>query len=323
MAATVSQNSKGAVPEALRNGGIGIADMAFPDMAGTFSGREITAEDMEIVRWARAAYPGLSRHELAGTVCELIGWVTPAGVAKTPQCMAFFAKMEADGKLDLPVLKARKPALPRGQPANSTAPAPEITKCGSIELCIARPGADLRKWRGYISNFHRLGDKMVFGSRLHYFIRSDGVDLGCLQFSAAAWSLDPRDRWIGWSADDRKARLFLVANNSRFLILPNVRIKNLASRALSLAVRQLPGDWERDFGYAPVLLETFVDTAYYKGVSYKASNWILLGHSKGRGRMDSRHDSRLSPKAVFVYPLRPDFADVLKGVKSHKTTPLL
>jgi len=137
-------------------------------------------------------------------------------------------------------------------------------------------------------------------------------------FSAASWALEDRDKWIGWSEADRNARLFLVVNNSRFLILPNVRIKNLASRALSLAARQIKYDWKREFDYSPVLLETFVDLSRYTGVSYRAANWVLLGRTKGRGRNDRRHDSRLSVKAIFAYPLRPDFADVLKGAKPFK-----
>ena len=294
-------------------------------MAEVFSGRTITDEDLELIRWARVAYPNLSRHELAGTVCEFIGWVTPAGDAKVPQCIAFFAKMEAEGKLDLPAMNTRKSPLRKEQPDNPAtcgAAVPKVTECDGVELYIAKPGTDMKKWRGYVNAYHMLGDKNVFGSRIYYFIRSGGQDLGCMLFSAASWALEERDRWIGWSADDRKERLFLVSNNARFLIFPNVRVKNLASRALSLAARQLPGDWAREFGYSPVLLETFVDTAHYAGTSYKAANWVLLGHTKGRGRMDRHHKAGLSRKAIFAYPLRPDFADILKGVKELKINPV-
>ena len=288
-------------------------------MKMVFSGRVITTDDMELMKWAYSTYPRLSRYELAGTVCELIGWVTPAGTAKIPQCMAFFAKMEAEGMLELPALRPRitmktKDELPSGCSVLSE----EITDCGDITLDIARPGADMKRWRGYMNAFHSLGDKTVFGSRIHYFIRSGGCDLGCLLFSAASWALEARDRWIGWSVEERKARLFLIANNSRFLIFPNVRIKNLASRALSMAAKQICFDWINDFGYAPVLLETFVDTAFYSGISYKASNWRLLGYTKGRGRMDQHHKSNLSVKTIFVYPLRRDFAKVLKGTKPYQ-----
>ena len=292
------------------------------DMAEVFSGRIISDEDLELIRWARGTYPNLSRYELAGTVCEFIGWVTPAGDAKVPQCIAFFTKMEAEGKLELPAMKTRAPRKGSSPgPVTHGAPMPEITGCAGIELCIAKPGADMQKWRGYVNAYHMLGDKNVFGSRIYYFIRSGGQELGCMLFSAASWALEDRDKWIGWSDADRKERLFLVANNSRFLIFPNVRVRNLASRALSLAARQLPADWAREYGYSPVLLETFVNTDFHAGTSYKAANWVLLGHTKGRGRMDRRHRAGLSQKAIFAYPLRPDFADILKGIKEFKINP--
>jgi hypothetical protein len=286
-------------------------------MAELYSGREITDGDMDLIKWARSAYPNLSRSELAGTVCELIGWVTPAGGAKIQQCMDLFAKMEAEGKLDLPVIRSRKAVKQSTPHLISDTNMPEIINCGEIELSIARAGEEQRRWRTYVNSFHYLGDKTVFGSRIYYFIRSEGRDLGCLLFSAASWALADRDKWIGWTAEDRKARLFLVINNARFLILPFVRIKNLASRALSLAAKQIQSDWKREFAYSPVLLETFVDERY-AGTSYTAANWTLLGHTKGRGRMDRHHNSHLSTKAIFVYPLRSDFIEVLKGDKPYK-----
>jgi len=200
------------------------------NIIGEFSGRKITTDDVELIKWARETHPSLSRHELAGTVFELISWVNPAGGAKLPQCMAFFAQMEAAGILELPAIRAKRSATKKEKPPviPSSADFPqEITKIGDIELYLARPGIAMQKWRNYINAFHRLGDKMVFGSCLHYFICSDGCDLGCLQFSAASWALEPRDKWIGWSVEDRKSRLFLVVNNSRFLILPYVHKSRL------------------------------------------------------------------------------------------------
>jgi len=147
-------------------------------MAEVFSGRIITDGDMELIRWAREAYPNLSRYELAGTVCELIGWLTPAGGAKVPQCIAFFAKMEAEGKLDLPVLKTRNPSIRKARPANSathSAHMPEITECAGIELCLARPGADMQKWRGRMDRHHKadLSKKAIYA----YPLRPDFADI--------------------------------------------------------------------------------------------------------------------------------------------------
>ncbi|AYO31265.1 DUF4338 domain-containing protein [Biomaibacter acetigenes] len=185
-----------------------------------------------------------------------------------------------------------------------------------VRLVIAKPGEDLKRWRAYINQYHILKDKQVFGSRLQYFVKSGDAELGCMQFSAAAWALEERDKWIGWTKEDKKVRLHLIINNSRFLIFPWVHIKNLASKALSLATKQIQEDFLREYCYAPVLLETFVDTEKYQGISYKASNWIYLGKTKGSGRTGK--EGTLSKKAIFVYPLQADFKECLKGEKPYK-----
>ena len=280
-------------------------------MNRVFFGRMITQEEIALMKWVCQTYPGLARSELAGTVCELIGWTTPSGEAKIPQCRACLATLDAEGVLDLPASKTRKAVTGRTPLEFHASPPEPVMACEDLELFIARPGASLRRWRAYMDRYHPLGGNQAFGSRLHYFIRSNGIDLGCLQFSASSWALASRDKWIGWSVEDRKTYLHLIVNNSRFLVLPNNHIRNFASRALALAARRIVRDWADAFNYSPVLLETFVDSRSYRGTCYKAANWIFLGHTQGRGRMDRFHDSRLSRKLVFVYPLRPDFRDVL------------
>jgi hypothetical protein len=163
-----------------------------------------------------------------------------------------------------------------------------------------------------------LGYKRAYGAQIRYFIRSGNDDLGCLQFSASAWALAPRDKWIGWLPQARKARLHLIVNNSRFLVLPWVQVKNMASRALSLVARRIESDWLHEYNYAPVLLETFVDSAYYKGTCYKASNWSYLGQTQGRGRYDRYHENQLTDKAIYVYPLHRRFRSILKGDEPYK-----
>ncbi len=287
-----------------------------------FSGRTFSPEDIEMIRWARKSYPNLGRYELAGTVCELIGWNTLSGKAKNMPCLDFLEKLEAEGVIQLPPLK-------RPFRKKSTAHIPNIAfntaeikgaaaEYEPIQLYAVKPGTELKRWRAYIDQYHILGDKRVFGSRIYYFVKSDETELGCMQFSASSWALEERDRWIGWTVDDRKARLHLVVNNSRFLIFPWVHVRNLASRALSIAAKQIREDWLREYCYAPVLLETFVDLQHFKGTSYKAANWICLGETKGRGRMDRHKEYALSRKAIFTYPLQDDFRAVLKGEKPCK-----
>jgi hypothetical protein len=291
------------------------------NLVRTFSGREITSEDINQIKWARKTYPNLSRTELAGTICHIIDWTTNSGRAKLIQCRALLEEMEKEGIIDLPPLQTemRKKIIAK-VPILNLKPEKDIKGTVKafepVKLIVANPGEELKRWRSYIKQYHILGDKWVFGCRLQYFIKSGDVELGCMQFSASAWSLEKRDKWIRWTKDDRKARLHLIVNNSRFLIFPWVHIKNLASKSLSLAVKQIQQDWLREYCYAPVLLETFVDTEKYQGISYKAANWIYLGNTKGAGRTGRKDD--LSRKAIFVYPLQDDFKACLRGEKPYK-----
>ena len=189
----------------------------------------------------------------------------------------------------------------------------EVRHCGKIELKIPESSADKNRWRTCMQRYHMLGHSEGYGARLKYFIQTEGKDIGCLQFTASAWALSARDKWIGWTEKDKKARLHLVINNSRFLVLPWVHVNNLGSRVLSLAAQQIQKDWLRVYYYVPVMLESFVDTAYYQGTSYKAANWVYLGHTQGRGRNDRYEERLLTKKAIYVYPLEKKFREILKG----------
>ena len=288
------------------------------------SGRNFTTEEIDLIKWTRKKYPQLSRKELAATVCEFLEWTTPAGRAKTPQCKYFLETLEEAGLIELPapVITSQRSTWNVKIPdftIDTTPITGELKDLEPIHLEIARAGIDLKRWRRYVNEYHMLGDKKVFGSRLAYFIKSNETILGCLQFSASSWALKSRDEWIGWAVEDRKQRLHLIVNNSRFLILPWVNVKNLASKVLSLAIKQLQVDWLRDYCYAPVLLETFVDISHFAGTCYKASNWVYLGETQGRGRMDREKEYGLSRKAIYMYPLQKDFKDCLKGIKPCKT----
>ena len=299
-------------------------EQVMDDTIRVFSGRTFSSEEIDLIKWTRKTYPKLSRKELAKTVCEFIGWTTPAGVPKRPQCVKFLEQLETEGILQLPPKKeTRKKDKTVKTPdldiaLTSKEILGEVRDFEPIQLSIVRPGKDMTRWRAYIERYHMLKYKSVFGSRLQYFVKSGDTELGCLQFSASSWALAERDKWIGWTVDDRKARLNLIVNNSRFLIFPWVHIRNLASKALSLASKQIQEDWLREYCYAPVLIETFVDLAHFKGTCYKAANWVYLGETKGRGRMDRNKEYKLSKKAIFMYPLQRDFKSYLKGEKPYK-----
>jgi len=289
-----------------------------------FFGRTFSSEDIELIRWTKNKYPKLSRVELAKTLCEFWNWTTPAGLPKRVQCVVFLEKLESEGVITLPPKRTKNASIPKIkiQEENNVHSYVELNgkvkDFDPIRLEIARPGSSLKKWKSYVEQYHMLGYKAVYGSRLHYFIKSGDIELGCMQFSASSWALKERENWIGWKVDDRKARLNLILNNSRYLIFPWVHIKNLASKSLSLAAKQIQEDWLREYCFAPVLLETFVDLDHFKGTCYKAANWKYLGETKGRGRMDRNNKHALSKKAIFMYPLQYDFKEILKGEKPFK-----
>ena len=169
-------------------------------------------------------------------------------------------------------------------------------------------------WNEYVHRYHVLGYKRPFGAHQRYFIvGGPGRRLGCLLFASSAWALTARDEWIGWTEADRAQRLNWVVTNTRFMIFPWVRVRNLASKALSLAASRIREDWQRRYGYGPVLLETFVEAERYRGTCYQAANWIRVGMTAGRGRMDRRDRRLLAPKWIFVYPLVPEFRSFLCG----------
>lgn len=162
-----------------------------------------------------------------------------------------------------------------------------------------------------IHRFHYLGYKRLAGAQLRYLLQAEAGLLGAVGFGASAWKVASRDRWIGWSDSQRKGCLHLVVNNLRFLILPWVQSKNLASWTLAACARRLRSDWQKRYGYSPVLLETFVERERFEGTCYKAANWVLLGATEGRGKLDRYCKKELPVKLVYVYPLEKNFRAVL------------
>jgi len=172
----------------------------------------------------------------------------------------------------------------------------------------------IRLWNEYVARYHPLGYKRPFGAHQRYFLVGRGERrLGGLLFAAAAWALAERDRWIGWSPQERAQRLNWVVGNTRFILFPWVRVKNLASKALSLAAERIGSDWQQRYGYAPVLLETFVEVGRYRGTCYRAANWMRLGVTRGEGRMGRHSPYRSVPREIYVYPLVADFRSFLQG----------
>jgi hypothetical protein len=289
-----------------------------------FSARDI-AEIKEVVDMCG----GISRTELANTVCELFDLKRANGKLKTVECKQFLEYLDAKGTIALPGLRKGRPAGRQAPIKRTERAAPEEIITGSaadfFPLLIRKVNTKEERslWYEYVDRYHYLGYRQPFGAQLRYFVESPnkGKILGCLQFSSPAWRMAARDSWIGWTDQQRKERLQRIINNSRFLIFPWVKVKNLASAVLSLALKVVPGDWEAAYARRPVLVETLVDRSRFTGTCYKAANWIYLGSTTGRGRMDRDHSRQgLAPKDVYVYPLTPRFREELyetgKGVST-------
>lgn len=275
----------------------------------SFCGRVLTASKLSLVRQIIADFPRLSQAELAYTICELLEWRRPNGKLKSPECVEWLQKLqERNGLPRLPALRVTKPrGAHRLQADPQSDPRPplrgRLADYQPLRLQLIEDLAGRRLFQQYIQRYHPLGYRVPYGAQLRYLVRAPSQEaLACLLFTSAAWRIAPRDSWIGWSDPARRANLPLLVNNGRFLILPWVEVPHLASHILALAARQLPTDWLAAYGVRPLLLETLVDRPY-TGTCYRAANWIVVGQTQGRGRMDRTHQAQGSCKDILLYPL--------------------
>jgi hypothetical protein len=278
--------------------------------AQRFCGREVAPEEVSLVQEVVTACGGISRKELAYTVCELLDWKRANGKLKERECRDFLESLEYQGVLKLPEKKLTGSGASRKCVATDGPGWPYSGLSGSVEMYTplsveqVKEPEQHRLFQELVSRYHYLGYAMPFGARLQYLVytRVPREVVGCVQFSSPAWRVKVRDQWIGWDDTSRGMRLQHVVNNSRFLIL--AQIKNLASNMLSAALLKLRADWEKHYGIAPWLVETMVDRKRYYGGCYRAANWIVLGETSGRGRMDHRQERHgADVKTVLVYPL--------------------
>jgi hypothetical protein len=276
-------------------------------------GRQITADEVEQIRATVELFSGLARKELAHTVCEHLGWRAATGQNKVTACLSLLERLEGRGLITLPPKCPARGGVRLGRPAltERTASAAEVVgdlaEVGRVWLGIAGPGEEEGLWNEYVDRYHYLGYRKPFGCPLRYFVESDRGVLGCVLLAGAAKAITVRDAWIGWTAGQRLRNLPWVVGNTRFLILPWVQVRHLASHVLGMVGRQVVGDWHRRWGYRPVLMETFVDPTRFRGTCYEAAGWLKLGLTSGRGLVGADRTYTTTPKLVFVRPLHRDF----------------
>jgi hypothetical protein len=269
-------------------------------------GREISEGIVDRIRCRVQGDPTLTRTGLSREVAAWLDWRDARGRVKEMSCRVALLKLARRGLIELPSARAVSFGPRAARSASPVAPTASIemtlTALGPIELVLVDGAEHSGAWRELMAH-HPLGAGPLCGAQLRYLVRSAAGYLGALSFSAAAWRLAARERFIGWDEATRRARLPQVVNNSRFLILPTVKVPNLASHVLSLAERRLAQDWQARYGVQPVLLETFVDSTLHAGTCYRAANWIEIGATRGRGRQDRARTARGSAKRIFVRPL--------------------
>ena len=276
-----------------------------------YCGRTFCVSEIDAIRKLIVDTPDANRSLLSRLVCEKLGWRRANGQLKDMSCRVAMLRMQDHGLIQLPAPQKRNG---NGQPyRRRTAQAqPEllptvvpVSELPDLHLeVVDRKTSHL--WNEFIDRYHYLGYYPLPGAQLRYFARSRDRILALLGFSAAAWKTAPRDHFIGWTLEQRQRNLHLVVDNSRFLILPWISSKNLASRLLAMATRRLSDNWQERYGYRPVLVETFVENRF-RGTCYKAANWIYLGETQGRGKLDVKHNARLPIKSIWVQPLLKNF----------------
>src|SRR4030042_18229 len=280
--------------------------------------REFSEEIIAKIERVINSNPELSLSKLSRLVCQWLDWKSLNGKLKEMSCRVALRKLEAAGHIKLPVSKKQIKRNDTSSRVRKTIK-PISIECGLKELgeieLVKITGKDKelsRKGREMMEERHYLGSGPLCGAQVRYLIKSVKYGyLGGLSFSGAAWRLRSRDEWIGWDDENRRKNLHLIVGNSRFLILPGVKVKNLASHVLSLSVKRLKPDWLEIYGYEPALVETFVEYGRFIGTSYRAANWKHIGKTKGRGRQDSRHKSPVAVKDIYVYELSRNSKEIL------------
>lgn len=275
-----------------------------------YCGRTFTGAEISLIRRLLTDQPQMHRAGLSRAVCEQLAWCRPDGRLKEMSCRVAMLRMAADGLITLPPPRRAKPVSYRTYPEleRATDAPTTLTPVDLRQLTVEVVGKrDSLLWNTYIQRYHYLGHQLIPGAQLRYFVRAAGEAIALLSFGASAWKTKPRDDHIGWTHEQRVRNLHLIVNNARFLILPWVRHKNLASRILSLISRRLPQDWYAAYAYSPVMLETFVEKPRFTGTCYKAANWQNLGDTQGRGKLDRLHSYAKPVKSIWIYPLVADF----------------
>ncbi len=285
-----------------------------PRMTLILQGRQVAPTDIAWIRALIAANPNWSRRRVSEALCIEWNWRNASGRLKDMAARSLLVKLHARGLIELPP-RRQAPSnrmLSRNLPCqnwDTTPIAGTLKEIGSLKVEeVSNDSAARTRFAAALSEFHYLGCRGTVGENLQYTVTdASGRLLACLLFGSPAWKCRARDEWIGWNPEQRRRHLHLITNNTRFLILPFVKVPHLASWILGQVLHRLSADWKQKYGRPIVLVETFVEQQRFTGTSYKAANWIRLGSTTGRSRQDRDHTLQVPVKDVYVYPLNQRF----------------
>lgn len=287
------------------------------DVVLKYRGRVVGESDIEFIRALIAEHPAMSRRELSRKVCHAWNWVQANGAPCDMVCRGLMLTLERSGHVRLPPAKGvhanplvlcRRPH----RPEIDASPVPgNLKDLGPVEFRLVRRTPEEALFNGLIEHHHYLGYRQPVGEHVKYIVYARQRPVACLAWSSAARHLGPRDRFIGWGSEARRRNIRFIAYNTRYLILPWVRVPHLASHILGRMAAMVPRDWERIYGHRIYYLETFIDPERSRGTCYRAANWIALGLTSGRGKDSNSHRPNRSLKQVLGYPLEKQFRRLL------------
>ena len=280
----------------------------------SFRGREIRQAEIDFLRQLIAANPGLSRRRLSAKVCAAWNWVQPNGQTRDMVCRSLMLRLHRAGQIELP---APRPGVLNNAIAHrrvravaaldQTPLTGSLAALGVLEIRLVRRTEGEALFGQLLKQHHYLGYSRPVGEHLKYLVFASGRPVACLGWSSAPLKLNLRDEFVGAPKEAFRHNLNQIAYNSRYLILPWVKVPQLASHLLARIARRISADWQDLYHHPLQLLESFVDTERFRGTCYRAANWKLLGRSVGRGTKSKHEDPETSIKELWVYPLRKDF----------------
>jgi len=281
----------------------------------TSRGRDITQKDIDAIKKLITKYYIRGRTYISQELSHYWKWYQPNGSLKDMACREILLKLHRMGLIELPPPRVvpnrgkNKNYIQLGLEIPPETLSGKLSDFKEITLALAANSKDQALWNSLVRKYHYQGYSRIVGHSIKYIAYYKKVPVACLGWGSAAWSLGPRDRYIGWDRATKDRNLHFIANNIRFLILPGIKIKYLASHLLSKNIKVIRGDWARKYGHRLYLLETFVETDRFLGTSYKAANWTHLGRTKGYSKKGASHKNHKNIKDIYVYPLTRSFRE--------------